>query len=245
MQMIVLRSDSAITFVSPWARRHVQIVLRRYRSVAEVIAGFDIDACSLAFDGARVLALPRSQRALNCAYNLVDPSRRSPTYEMRLYKYAMRGFSVLVPAFDAKVQGLARLLLYSQHAKTRKQIFPQWFVDTSKTLKDLEMPKCDYGPRSELEYLPFHPRVRMPTPGKSEGWHGLPQGTRMTETSPHGPGTNQPTSKAAVTSVTCQLRDSGLALGRIDRYLEPKSQQGETKCSARNISTFGDGILSR
>jgi hypothetical protein len=103
MQMIVLRSDSAITFVSPWPRRHVQIVLRRYRSVAEVIAGFDIDACSLAFDGARVLALPRSQRALNCAYNLVDPSRRSPTYEMRLYKYAMRGFSVLVPAFDAKV----------------------------------------------------------------------------------------------------------------------------------------------
>ena len=55
---------------------------------------------------------------------MVDMTRRSPSYEMRLAKYATRGFSVLVPTFDRRrvdpqlferrfdqLQGLARLLL--------------------------------------------------------------------------------------------------------------------------------------
>lgn len=173
-KMLIVRSDTSITFATKWPKRHVQIVLRRYRSIAEVIAGFDIDCCCIAFDGSRVWALPRSQRALNYGFNLVDPSRRSPTYEMRLYKYSVRGFSVAVPAFDAKVspsvaqlpasetQGLTRLLLYSYHARMQKQKWPRWFLDTSEQLKGLEVPKSDYGPRSELEYLRFGPGTGCP-----------------------------------------------------------------------------------
>ena len=170
--MLIVRTEFAVNFVSVWPRRHVQVVLRRYRTAAEVIIGFDIDSCCVLFDGTRVSALPRSQRALNQAFNLVDPSRRSKSYEMRLYKYAQRGFSVAVPAFDdAKVsgsvlrmpasetQGLSRLLLYSHHKSMQTTKFPEWFADTSKALRKLEMAKSDYGPMGECEFLPFKPHL--------------------------------------------------------------------------------------
>ena len=77
-----------------------------------MLVGFDIDCCSVGFDGASVHAIPRSKRAINtrCSNynnnnlillgNLVDMSRRSLTYETRLYKYATRGFSVAVPGLS-------------------------------------------------------------------------------------------------------------------------------------------------
>jgi hypothetical protein len=52
------------------------------------------------YNGTDVYALPRARRAINKAYNLVDLSRRSLTYEVRLHKYAKRGFAVAVPGFD-------------------------------------------------------------------------------------------------------------------------------------------------
>jgi hypothetical protein len=61
-----------------------------YKSPAEVLMGFDIDSCTVGFDGERVWALPRARRAINSRYNLVDLSRRSLTYESRLQKYAKR-----------------------------------------------------------------------------------------------------------------------------------------------------------
>jgi len=74
--------------------------LRLYKSPAEILMGFDIDCCSVGFDGVRVWANPRCARALKMQYNLVDLTRRSPSYEVRLFKYSKRGFSVAVPGFD-------------------------------------------------------------------------------------------------------------------------------------------------
>jgi hypothetical protein len=67
---------------------------------------------------------PRCHRAMTHQYNVVDMTRRSPSYEMRLAKYGERGFAVLLPSLDRKkidpqlferrfdqLQGLARLLL--------------------------------------------------------------------------------------------------------------------------------------
>lgn len=72
----------------------------------------------------QVLMTPRAHRALTHKSNLVDMSRRSPTYEQRLAKYSSRGFSVIVPTLDRskidpqlferrfdQLQGLAKLLL--------------------------------------------------------------------------------------------------------------------------------------
>lgn len=73
---------------------------RLYKSPAEVLMGFDIDACAVGYDGKNAYALERACRAITRGYNLVDMSRRSLTYESRLYKYSKRGFAVAIPGFD-------------------------------------------------------------------------------------------------------------------------------------------------
>eukprot|EP00775_Hariotina_reticulata_P008499 gene8499-8681_t len=86
--------------------QHVQVVLRLYSCPAEVLMGFDIDSCCVAFDGERL----------------------SPSYETRLAKYSRRGFRVAVPGFPGRrgidssiyllpymeCKGLAKLLRLEQ-----------------------------------------------------------------------------------------------------------------------------------
>lgn len=118
------RSAHAITLVSQYPFRHVQIVLRLYNSPSEVLMGFDVDSCAVGFNGTDVYCCPRTALAIMTQTNIIDMSRRSPSYEMRLAKYAQRGFEVLVPGLDRdrvdpflyerrfdQTKGLARLLL--------------------------------------------------------------------------------------------------------------------------------------
>lgn len=65
-----------------------------------VLMGFDIDCCCVGYDGSSIYAIPRSRRAINKGYNLVDLTRRSLTYEKRLNKYSQRGWAVAVPGLD-------------------------------------------------------------------------------------------------------------------------------------------------
>lgn len=91
----IVRTQHAITFCSKSTLvPHVQIILRAYRSIGQLLVGFDLDSCCLAYDGQRVLATTRGVRALSCGYNLVDVTRLSPTYELRLVKYMRRGFDI-------------------------------------------------------------------------------------------------------------------------------------------------------
>eukprot|EP01063_Lacrimia_lanifica_P029654 TRINITY_DN4571_c0_g2_i2.p1 TRINITY_DN4571_c0_g2~~TRINITY_DN4571_c0_g2_i2.p1 ORF type:complete len:1958 (+),score=649.53 TRINITY_DN4571_c0_g2_i2:78-5951(+) len=99
-EVICFRSAHAVTMVSQFPYRHVQVVLRLYSSPYEVLAGFDVDACTVAYDGKDVFTTCRGHHALLTGYNTIDMSRRSPSYEMRLAKYASRGFAVHVPGYD-------------------------------------------------------------------------------------------------------------------------------------------------
>ena len=98
--MLVVRSKFAVTFAAGWPQRHIQVILRRYACVADVILQFDIDCCQFAYDGARVWATPAAQRALRSGVLIADPEWRSATYESRLYKYCKRGFALAVPGLD-------------------------------------------------------------------------------------------------------------------------------------------------
>jgi hypothetical protein len=66
----------------------------------------DVDSCcvGLSIDSStsavHAYASPRAWRALITRCNVVDGSRRSPSYESRLEKYARRGFAVYVPNFN-------------------------------------------------------------------------------------------------------------------------------------------------
>jgi hypothetical protein len=118
------------------SRRHqamtetVQVILRRYESPAEVLLGFDIDCACAGYDGTSLWALPRCVRALRHSVNVLNPLHAWPVrcaYELRLAKYALRGYAIAVPGLDwgkvdhgrlattklADLSGLARLLRVS------------------------------------------------------------------------------------------------------------------------------------
>uniref|UniRef100_A0A6B2KWG6 Poly [ADP-ribose] polymerase n=1 Tax=Arcella intermedia TaxID=1963864 RepID=A0A6B2KWG6_9EUKA len=129
----IIRSRNAVTIVGQYPIRHIQIILRIYKSPSEILMGFDIDCCCVGYDGETVWALPRAARAIANKFNMVDLSRRSLTYESRLYKYAKRGFAVAVPGLMRhlinpelyskrpwQVNGLAKLLLF-EHALTNPE----------------------------------------------------------------------------------------------------------------------------
>ncbi len=119
-----IRTKNTITIVSQYPIRHIQIVLRLYKSVSEILTGFDVDCSCVAYDGQQVWASPRALAAFMTQVNTIDLTRRSPSYENRLSKYSHRGFEVYWPTIDrncidptifersfSRVQGLGRLLV--------------------------------------------------------------------------------------------------------------------------------------
>jgi len=105
----------------------IQIVLRLYHNITQVISGFDLDSCCVAYDGNQIYAMPRFFRSLKRGYNLVDPERQSKNYSQRLIKYLDRGVGIALPGYDPKrvhpsvivpfkgKEGLAKLLHYYNH----------------------------------------------------------------------------------------------------------------------------------
>ncbi|KAK4177440.1 hypothetical protein QBC36DRAFT_131497 [Triangularia setosa] len=119
-----VRTKNAITICSQYPTRHIQIVLRIYNSVSEILTGFDIDCSGAAYDGSQVYCTPRALQSYLTQINHVDLTRRSPSYENRLSKYSHRGFEVYWPDLDRsridptifersfqRTLGLARLLV--------------------------------------------------------------------------------------------------------------------------------------
>eukprot|EP01129_Flabellula_baltica_P012849 TRINITY_DN5867_c0_g1_i1.p1 TRINITY_DN5867_c0_g1~~TRINITY_DN5867_c0_g1_i1.p1 ORF type:complete len:1757 (+),score=367.23 TRINITY_DN5867_c0_g1_i1:16-5286(+) len=145
----IIRTEHAVTILGTYPIPHIQIILRLYKSPAEILMGFDIDACCIGYDGNKVWALPRAKRAITKRYNLVDMSRRSLTYESRLYKYAKRGFSVAVPGLHRHlinpdlfekspkdVNGLGKLLIFEYALTNRSQgRFGTWTVKSHRLKK--------------------------------------------------------------------------------------------------------------
>lgn len=134
-----IRTKNAITIASKYPNRHIQIVLRIYRSISEILTGFDVDCSCAAYDGKQVYASPRALAAYMTQINTIDLTRRSPSYENRLSKYSRRGFEVYWPQLDrsridptifersfGRTLGLARLLVLEKLPKASER---QKYVD--------------------------------------------------------------------------------------------------------------------
>jgi len=134
----IIRTSGVITMLrtdlSDWddwkVEQKIQIILRLYHSPTEVLVHFDCDSCCCCYDGREVWVAPRGLRALKTGINTLNPLHAYPqkaSYELRLAKYAHRGFAVALPGFDKKrldddtisnlpfedLKGLARLLKVS------------------------------------------------------------------------------------------------------------------------------------
>ncbi|OTB10039.1 hypothetical protein K445DRAFT_27965 [Daldinia sp. EC12] len=138
---LALRSENAITFIAPkWPFRHVQVILRLYKSISEILTGFDVDCSCVAFDGKQVYTNPRGVAAIATRTNTIDLSRRSPSYENRLWKYRQHNFEVYWDSLDRSrvksidieeydmshryLTGLARLIF--SEAVLRKKPSSEW-----------------------------------------------------------------------------------------------------------------------
>ncbi|PVI06470.1 ankyrin [Periconia macrospinosa] len=133
-EVTTIRTKNAITIVSHYPTRHIQIVLRMYKSISEILTGFDVDCSCAAYDGQQVYAAPRALAAYMTQANTVDLTRRSPSYENRLSKYSRRGFEVYWPLLDrsridptifernfGRTVGLARLLVLERLPSTKER----------------------------------------------------------------------------------------------------------------------------
>jgi hypothetical protein len=129
-----IRTKHAITIVSEYPTRHVQIVLRIYKSISEILTGFDVDSSCVCYDGKEVYMAPRALSAYMTQTNHIDLTRRSPSYENRLSKYSHRGFEVYWPQLDrtridptifersfGRTNGLARLLILEKLPKAQQR----------------------------------------------------------------------------------------------------------------------------
>ncbi|KAJ3268147.1 hypothetical protein HDV01_003381, partial [Terramyces sp. JEL0728] len=96
-KILFARTRNSLTIVREYPLRQIQVIFRLYKSPSEVLMGFDIDCCCVGYDGKEVYGIPRFFEAITYQRNVVDVTRRSPSYEYRLYKYSKRGFGVLIP----------------------------------------------------------------------------------------------------------------------------------------------------
>ncbi len=97
----VIRSENCFTFLFDHGGK-IQVILRLYYNITQIISGFDIDSCCCAYDRKHLYGMPRFLRSLKRGYNIVDPERQSKNYSERLLKYYIRGIGVALPGYDPK-----------------------------------------------------------------------------------------------------------------------------------------------
>lgn len=108
-QIVVTKNHRTITFIASYPNRRLQIVLKTLPNPTAIVLNFDLDICALAFDGSKVLMLPRCARAIETGYSMFTMdliwgshlSDRRSTQESRVLKYADRGFGIrFLPSYE-------------------------------------------------------------------------------------------------------------------------------------------------
>lgn len=98
----VVRTKNSITLYS-WLDKYrnpiqLQIILRSYTSVSEVVTGFDLDPSGVCFYMGNLYATKRAIYSLKNMKLYVDIDRMSTSYNYRLVKYMkIKGFSIVIP----------------------------------------------------------------------------------------------------------------------------------------------------
>ncbi|KAL8867203.1 MAG: hypothetical protein Q9174_005813, partial [Haloplaca sp. 1 TL-2023] len=107
-QLMIVKNSKTINMIPKYPGRRIQIILKLLASPLDVLLNFDLDACACGYDGSRVLMLPRCARALETGYSIFTMDliwghhlgNRRETQEVRVFKYADRGFGLrILPSY--------------------------------------------------------------------------------------------------------------------------------------------------
>lgn len=131
--ILCVRGPRALTFVVGNQYRHIQIILRNFKTISEILLSFDVDCCGFGYDGNNVWCSNRAHYAITHGINIVNMCKRSSSYEYRLAKYGKRGYAIFVPNFKEEnlneqiyskqphqLKGLAKLLVLEKLDDNRK-----------------------------------------------------------------------------------------------------------------------------
>jgi hypothetical protein len=99
-ELMVHRTRGCITFSDSYNGSTVQVVLRAYSTISEVLHGFDLGAAQVAFDGERAFLTAMGVFAATRGANVLNLAVRRVSYEARLVRYLRRGYALVVPDLD-------------------------------------------------------------------------------------------------------------------------------------------------
>jgi hypothetical protein len=103
-ELVVHRTRGCVTFSGKGRAGDlpatVQVILRAYSSVSELLHGFDLGAAQVAFDGERVFLTAMGVFAATRGANVLNLAVRRVSYEARLARYLRRGFTLAAPDLD-------------------------------------------------------------------------------------------------------------------------------------------------
>jgi len=148
----------------------IQIILRLYGSVSEILHGFDIGSSAVGYNGRIVYFTSLSKFSFEYIANIIDPSRRSTTYEKRIMKYHDRGFQIILPYLDINklrteyhkydLCEICKLpyLIFSYKSVIGNKIYLHKLLDwgTNANKNEAEKPDSDYQHTEVDEYKAFY-----------------------------------------------------------------------------------------
>nr|QQV29317.1 hypothetical protein K-LCC10_0062 [Kaumoebavirus] len=109
-----IRNQNCVTIQDDYHRK-VQIILRNYKSVDEILNGFDLGSSAVGLrDDGQVVVSGTGKFAYEYGANIVDTNRRSTTYELRLAKYYDRDFDIIAPYFTENVKVGESITIYGK-----------------------------------------------------------------------------------------------------------------------------------
>jgi hypothetical protein len=94
----VRQTSTSVTFLC--RKKIIQVILRQYNTLAEVLHGFDLGACAMGFDGNEVWTTELGKIAFESRVNILCLDGRRATYESRLAKYFERDFGLVLRGFE-------------------------------------------------------------------------------------------------------------------------------------------------
>lgn len=129
--MRVFRNDRCVSFkcLSVPNQPVVQVILRRYATVSEVLHGFDLGSAAVAYDGQELYFSSKGKLAYERGLNIVDLKLRRNTFETRLQKYAERGWAIGMLELDVTKSGITNKAIGTPNVNQYKLTLPYLTID--------------------------------------------------------------------------------------------------------------------